>query len=112
MLGKKGDDESIKYSMYQRAINYFGERLKLNLIEAIDEKWPSMVSMVNTEAKDLIDSRWPFIKDGLLQDVEKLLDRKISLIDSIIKKIALILFVCFIPLSLGIWALAIALFIR
>ena len=40
-----------------------------SLIEAIDEKWPSMVSMVNAEAKDLIDSRWPFIKDGLLKDV-------------------------------------------
>ena len=35
---KKGDDESIKYSMYQRAINYLGERFKLSLIEAIDEK--------------------------------------------------------------------------
>ena len=69
MLGKKGDDRSIKYSLYQRAINYLGERFKLSLIEAIDEKWPSMVSMVNAEAKDLIDSRWPFIKDGLLKDV-------------------------------------------
>ena len=112
MLGNKSDDESIKYSLYQRAINYLGERFKLSLIETIDEKWPSMVSVVNKEAKDLIDSRWPFVKDGLLQDVEKLLDRKISLIDSIIKKIAIILFVCFIPLTLGIWALVIALFIK
>ena len=38
MLGKKGDDRSIKYSLYQRAINYLGERFKLSLIEAIDEK--------------------------------------------------------------------------
>ena len=69
MLGKKGDDESTNYSLYQRAINYLGERFKLSLIEAIDEKWPSMVSVVNAEAKDLIDSRWPFIKDSLLKDV-------------------------------------------
>ena len=58
------------------------------------------------------EPRVPFVTANIREELEKLIDHKIESLKAPLNKIAIIIFVCTLPLTLGIWFLAFVLFTK
>lgn len=100
------EEESKEKKFYQRIGDYITEK-KDGLFEKID-----IVQYAKTELEKLIDSKVPFITANIREETEKLIDHKLNDLYAFIKKITLLLFVLTLPLTVGVWAIAIAIYIK
>lgn len=94
--------------MFQQKYEPALEKLKQNIrIEG-----ENIVENIRTNIEELIDSRVPFVTANIREELEKLIDHKIESLKAPLNKIAIIIFVCTLPLTLGIWFLAFVLFTK
>ena len=100
------EDSSKQKKFYQKIGDYLTEK-KDDLIEKID-----IVQYAKTEFKNLIESKVPFITANIREETEKLIDHKLDELYAFIRKIALLLFVITLPLTIGVWAIALAIFLK
>ncbi len=89
--------------------------IKTAINEAInnfEEKYPALASQTRKEFEAFLESKLPFITANIREETEKLIDHKLNAIHVTIKKIALMLFAITITLTLGIWFLALVIYIK
>ncbi len=89
--------------------------IKTAINEAInnfEEKYPALASQTRKEFEAFLESKLPFITANIREETEKLIDHKLNDLYAFIKKIALLLFVLTLPLTVGVWAIAIAIYIK
>lgn len=103
------DEESEKD---KKAKWYHFEKQKKELKNTIDEKINLFLEKGKTEIETLIESKLPFITANVREEIEQLIDHKLNDLYSFIKKIALLLFVLTIPLTLGVWAIALVIYLK
>ncbi len=107
-MNKNNGEESDNKTWFQQKYEPALEKLKQNIrIEG-----ENIVENIRTNIEELIDSRVPFVTANIREELEKLIDHKIESLKAPLNKIAIIIFVCTLPLTLGIWFLAFVLFTK
>lgn len=100
------EDTQKQRKFYQKIGDYITEK-KEDIFEKID-----IVQYAKTEFKNLIESKVPFITANIREETEKLIDHKLDELYAFIRKIALLLFVLTLPLTIGVWAIALAIYLK
>ena len=119
------EDSSKQKKFYQKIGDYLTEK-KDDLIEKIDivqyakteleqlivSKFPLMTANVRQEIETFVDSKVPIITAKIREETEKLIEHKLNDLYAFIRKIAILLFVLTLPLTIGVWAIALAIYFK
>lgn len=100
------EDTQKQRKFYQKIGDYITEK-KDGIFEKID-----IVQYAKTELEKLIESKVPFITANIRDETEKLIDHKLDELYAFIRKIALLLFVITLPLTIGVWTIALAIYFK
>lgn len=101
-MNKIDNEDSASKTWGQRKLELVLETLKPELQVAFDQ----ILNKTRTNIEELINSEVPTITENIREEIEKLIDHKIGYLQAGLKRIALIIIACTLPLTLGIWFLA------